>query len=236
MNTPRFWLVVPAAGIGQRMQSAVPKQYLTLNHRFVLDITLSRLLAASRWDGCVVPLHADDQWWSQSESAADNRIETCAGGGERVESVIAALRHLAGRAGVDDWVLVHDVARPCIHADDLNRLRTELADDPVGGILAAPVADTIKSVRPDSGRVSGTVDRRQLWRAFTPQMFRYGDLLSALQSGVEASVGAITDEASAMELAGRQPRVVPGRGDNLKITVPEDLALAEFILARQDAG
>ncbi|GGY64943.1 2-C-methyl-D-erythritol 4-phosphate cytidylyltransferase [Marinobacter zhanjiangensis] len=236
MNAHRFWLVVPAAGIGQRMQSAVPKQYLTLADRFLLDVTLSRLLAACAWEGCVVPLHPEDRWWRHSESAADGRIETCAGGAERVDSVIAALRHLEGRAGDQDWVLVHDVARPCVHRSDLHRLRNELAPDSVGGLLAAPVSDTVKQVAPGSDRVSGTADRRQLWRAFTPQMFRYGDLLPALETGAREHAGAITDEASAMELAGWRPRVVAGRTDNIKITVPEDLALAEFILARQDAG
>lgn len=236
MNAHRFWLIVPAAGIGQRMQSAVPKQYLTLKDRFVMDVTLSRLLAACSWEGCVVPLHPDDRWWPRSESASDSRIETCNGGAERVDSVIAALRYLKGHAGKDDWVLVHDVARPCIHRDDLLRLRAELADGTTGGLLAAPVSDTIKQVVPGAGYVSGTVDRRQLWRAFTPQMFRYGDLLQALEQGARDQPGAITDEASAMELAGFQPRVVAGRTDNIKITVPEDLALAEFILTRQDAG
>lgn len=236
MTSHRFWLVVPAAGIGQRMQSTVPKQYLTLADRFVLDVTLSRLMAAGAWAGCVVPLHPDDQWWPQSESASDSRIETCPGGAERVDSVIAALGYLQDRAGNDDWVLVHDVARPCIHPDDVHRLQAELAEGTNGGLLAAPVSDTIKQVVPGSAHISGTVDRRQLWRAFTPQMFRYGDLLPALEKGVSEHPGAITDEASAMELAGWQPRVVIGRTDNIKITVPEDLALAEFILARQDAG
>ena len=235
MSAHRFWLIVPAAGIGQRMQSAIPKQYLILTDRFVLDVTLSRLLAACAWAGCVVPLHPDDQWWPHSESAFDSRIETCPGGAERADSVIEALRYLDGRAGNDDWVLVHDVARPCIHRDDLNRLRAELAGGRTGGLLAAPVSDTIKQVVPGSDSVSGTADRRQLWRAFTPQMFRYGDLLPALEKGVCEQPGIITDESSAMELAGWQPRIVAGRTDNIKITVPEDLALAEFILARQDA-
>jgi 2-C-methyl-D-erythritol 4-phosphate cytidylyltransferase len=133
-------------------------------------------------------------------------------------------------------VLVHDVARPCIHRQDLQRLRGELALDSVGGLLAAPVSDTIKQVTPGSDRISATVDRRLLWRALTPQMFRYGDLLSALEKAVREHAGLITDEASAMELAGCQPRILSGRTDNIKITVPEDLALAEFILTRQDAG
>lgn len=236
MNSPCFWLIVPAAGIGQRMQSTVPKQYLSLSGRFVLDVTLSRLLAAGQWHGCVVPLHESDHWWAQSDSASDSRIENCIGGIERVDSVIKALHHLKGRATDDDWVLVHDVARPCIHPEDLQRLRRELVDDPAGGLLATPVSDTIKQVNAHSDRITTTVDRRPLWRAFTPQMFRYGVLLPALERGVLSQPGAITDEASAMELAGWEPRVVPGRSDNIKITVPEDLALAEFILAHQDAG
>lgn len=236
MSSHRFWLVVPAAGIGQRMQASVPKQYLPLAGRFVLDVTLSRLLSCGPWAGCVVPLHESDRWWPRSASAMDARVETCAGGAERADSVIAALRHLGGRAAAEDWVLVHDVARPCVHSDDLTHLRESLCEGTSGGLLAAPVSDTIKQVAASSDRVHTTADRRQLWRAFTPQMFRYRDLLTALVAGVREHPGAITDEASAMELAGGQPRVVMGRTDNIKITVPEDLALAEFILARQADG
>ena len=236
MNAHRFWLVVPAAGIGQRMQADLPKQYLTLNGRFVLDVTLDRLLSCGPWAGCVVPLHRDDRWWPVSSSSGDPRIEPCAGGAERAGSVLAALEHLQGRAGDADWVLVHDVARPCVYPEDIARLRATLADDPCGGLLAAPVSDTIKEVAPDSDQVLATRDRKSLWRAFTPQVFRYQALFSALQQGIHEHQGAITDEASAMELAGWQPRVVPGRTDNIKITVPEDLALAEFILTRQAAG
>jgi 2-C-methyl-D-erythritol 4-phosphate cytidylyltransferase len=236
MSSLRFWLVVPAAGIGQRMQADLPKQYLTLNGRFVLDVTLERLLSCEDWAACVVPLHRDDRWWPASASAGDTRIEPCPGGAERADSVLAALEHLQGRATADDWVLVHDVARPCVHPDDVARLRSTLVDDSCGGLLAAPVSDTVKEVAPGSDQVLVTRDRRQLWRAFTPQMFRYGDLVAALQRGIDEQPGAITDESSAMELMGWRPRVVAGRTDNIKITVPEDLALAEFILARQAAG
>lgn len=233
MNAHRFWLVVPAAGIGQRMQADVPKQYLTLNGRFVLDVTLERLLSCGPWAGCVVPLHRDDHWWPVSASATEAWIEACPGGAERADSVLAALAHLRGRAAAGDWVLVHDVARPCVHPDDIARLRRDLAEDACGGLLAAPVSDTIKDVAPGSDQVLATRDRKRLWRAFTPQMFRYGELTTALQRGIREQPEAITDEASAMELAGRHPRVVAGRTDNIKITVPEDLALAEFILGRQ---
>ncbi len=233
MTTPRYWLVVPAAGLGQRMQSTVPKQYLRINSRFVLDITLSRLRSALTLAGCVVPLHPEDRWWADSESASVAGIETCPGGTKRADSVMAALGQLQDRAGPDDWVLVHDVARPCVHPDDLANLIRSLAGESVGGLLAAPVADTLKQVAPGSDRVTSTVDRDSCWRAFTPQMFRYSVLLQALTESTRHGRGAVTDEASAIERLGWQPKVVAGRSDNIKITVPEDLALAEFILARQ---
>ncbi len=218
------------------MRADLPKQYLPLNGRFVLDVTLGRLLSCGPWAGCVVPLHRDDQWWHTSASASDARIESCPGGAERADSVLAALHHLEGRAAAGDWVLVHDVARPCVHQEDIARLRSALADDTCGGLLAAPVSDTVKEVAPGSDQVLATRDRKRLWRAFTPQMFRYGDLVAALQQGIREHPDGITDEASAMELAGWHPRVVAARTDNIKITVPEDLVLAEFILARQAAG
>ncbi|MDX1636141.1 MAG: 2-C-methyl-D-erythritol 4-phosphate cytidylyltransferase, partial [Marinobacter sp.] len=144
MTTMRYWLVIPAAGIGQRMQTGRPKQYLTLSNRFLLDVTLSRLLAAMDFAGCQVALHPDDRWWSQTDAARDGRIDTCAGGAERSDSVLLALEALAHRAGPEDWVLVHDVARPCLSQQDLHNLVQSLADHPVGGLLACPVSDTLK--------------------------------------------------------------------------------------------
>ncbi len=232
MNAPRYWLIVPAAGIGQRMQSAVPKQYLKIHQRFVLDITLSRLLASADFAGCVVPLHPEDRWWPATDAAADPRIETCPGGQERADSVLSALQSLQGRAQDDDWVLVHDAARPCLHPDDLARLLGEVADHPVGGLLAAPVADTLKQAGDGAPpEVSATVDRSRLWRALTPQMFRFGALTRALRHCLDQGC-AVTDESSAMEISGKMPVLVEGRPDNIKITVPSDLALAGFILER----
>lgn len=230
MTTKRHWLVIPAAGIGQRMQADRPKQYLTLSDRFLLDVTLSRLLAAMNFAGCRVALHPEDAWWPRTEASRDRRVGTCAGGEERSESVLRALDTLVGEAAEDDWVLVHDVARPCLARDDLARLVTTLSDHPVGGLLACPVTDTLKQADP-SGQVSATVDRSRLWRALTPQMFRYGLLRRALTDAL-ASGAAITDEASAIEHAGGSPQLVEGRPDNLKVTLPADLALAEFVLAR----
>ncbi len=233
MTNSELWLVVPAAGIGQRMNAECPKQYLKIANRFILDITLSRLLDNAPFKGCMVPLSARDHWWPDSESAKDDRIQTCTGGKERADSVLSALHALEEQADDNDWVLVHDAARPCLHSHDLANLIDTLFEHPVGGLLAAPVADTLKQagegVPPE---VEQTVDRRRLWRALTPQMFRFGALRAALESALENG-HAVTDESSAMEFSGNMPLLVEGRADNLKITVPSDLALAEFILGWQ---
>ncbi|MDC0663892.1 2-C-methyl-D-erythritol 4-phosphate cytidylyltransferase [Marinobacter sp. SS21] len=239
MNKPRFWLVIPAAGIGQRMQAGCPKQYLRIRGRYILDITVSRLLAFANFvdcadfAGCMIALHPDDECWANTETSGDRRVSSCTGGRERADSVQAALQALSGRADAGDWVLVHDVARPCVSREDLHRLLSSLADHPTGGLLAAPVTDTLKRVRRGGTNVDGTEDRSGLWRALTPQMFRYEALSRALRQA-EANHQPVTDEASAMEMAGSTPQVVEGRPDNIKITVPADLALAEFILGQLD--
>lgn len=232
MNKPKHWLVVPAAGIGTRMKSELPKQYLTLGHRYLLDITLSRILDQLDFAGCMVPLNARDRWWQDTEASGDDRIQTCTGGEERVHSVLSALHALQEQAQPDDWVLVHDAARPCLHSGDLSRLLTALSDHPVGGLLAAPVTDTLKQA--DSGepaRVDTTIDRRHLWRALTPQMFRFGALTRALEQCLSRGY-TVTDESSALEMMGDRPVLIEGRPDNIKITVPSDLELASFILER----
>ena len=232
MTSPKLWLIVPAAGIGQRMQADCPKQYLRIDNRFILDITLSRLLDTGLFAGCMVPLNTEDQYWPSTDASADGRIQTCSGGVERADSVLSALRALPGQVADDDWVLVHDAARPCIHAADLTNLVSTLSDHPVGGLLAAPVPDTLK--RAESSQlpeVIETVDRSQLWRALTPQMFRYSMLANALESALKAG-RPVTDESSAMEFSGNMPVLVEGRPDNIKITVPSDLDLAGFILSR----
>ncbi len=233
MTKPELWLIVPAAGIGQRMKAECPKQYLTINNRFILDITLSRLLDNAPFAGCMVPLSAQDRWWPDSESSQDDRVQTCAGGRERANSVLSALHALDEQASEDDWVLVHDAARPCLHPHDLSNLIDSLCEHAVGGLLAAPVADTLKlSAGGELPEVEATVDRSRLWRALTPQMFRLGALKRALSLCLEKGV-AITDESSAMEFCGNMPALVEGRPDNIKITVPSDLALAGFILGQR---
>jgi 2-C-methyl-D-erythritol 4-phosphate cytidylyltransferase len=209
------------------MAGTLPKQYLPLAGRTVLEWSLAPFLARPEFHSIVVALAPDDARWSSLPLAQDRRILTVTGGAERVDSVQAGLAAIAEHAHAHDWVLVHDAARPCLTQGDLTQLLVTLADDPVGGLLATPVPDTLKRAGAD-GRVDVTVSRAQLWRALTPQMFRYGVLRQAL----EQSGGAqITDESSAVEALGLKPLLVAGRSDNLKITVPEDIAIAGRQLA-----
>ncbi|CAL1240223.1 2-C-methyl-D-erythritol 4-phosphate cytidylyltransferase [Candidatus Methylocalor cossyra] len=226
----RFWGIVPAAGIGRRMGAELPKQYLEIRGKPVLQHTLERLLAVEVFSAVVVAVAAQDRAWPHLACAGHPRIRTAPGGPERADSVLAALRALEASAAPDDWVLVHDAARPCITGADVLKLIHTLADDPVGGLLALPVSDTLKAV--ESGAVAETVDRGRIWRALTPQMFRYGALLHALEDAARQR-RPVTDEASAIELQGLRPRIVEGRPDNIKITRPEDLPLAAFYLERQ---
>jgi 2-C-methyl-D-erythritol 4-phosphate cytidylyltransferase len=215
------------------MGAAVPKQYLPLAGRTVIEWSLAPFLAHARTAGIVVALSSDDQRWSQTTLAGDAKIATTIGGSERMDSVLAGLRALQGRAAPDDWVLVHDAARPCLSAIDLDRLLTELDGDAAGGLLAAPVVDTLKRAD-EGGRVSQTVARDRLWRALTPQMFRYVVLQRALENA-QAKAVAVTDEAQAVESLGLQPKLVAGDADNIKITLPEDLSRAERILRSRSA-
>ena len=219
---PHFWALIPAAGIGSRMAADRPKQYLQLAGKSILEHSLDCFLDHPRLRGLVVSLAAGDPYWPQLPCASDRRISCAAGGRERADSVLNGLRRLRELgAGAQDWVLVHDAARPNLQRTDLDRLLTELGDDPVGGLLAVPVRDTLKRIGAD-GRVQETVDRSVIWQAYTPQMFRLQALHDALGDALAAGA-AITDEASALEWAGQAPRLIEGRADNLKITRPEDL-------------
>lgn len=219
---PSFWVVIPAAGIGSRMRADRPKQYLALAGRTILEHTLHCFLDHPRLRGLVLSLAADDPWWPALPCAGDPRIQRAEGGAERADSVLAGLLQLIELgAQPDDWVLVHDAARPNLSRSDLDLLLQELADDPVGGLLAVPARDTLKRAGAD-GRVAETVDRSLIWQAYTPQMFRLAALHRALADALVADV-AVTDEASALEWAGLAPKLVEGRADNLKITRPEDL-------------
>lgn len=226
----RFFAVVPAAGAGRRMATEIPKQYLKVLGKTLLEHTLGQLLIESRFEKIIVPVAAADSVWPTLEISARADVISVVGGRERCDSVLAGLQALAPFASDDDWVLVHDVARPCITGADIQRLIDVLCDQPVGGLLAVPVSDTIKQVD-ERGQVMATVDRQALWQALTPQMFRFGLLKTALERSLAAQA-VITDEASAIEWLGYQPVVVEGRRDNIKVTRPEDLALVEFYLQR----
>lgn len=210
------------------MRSDRPKPYLYLGQRQLIDITLERLLSVGCIDRIRLALHPKDRWWADTDSARSSRILPYTGGAERDESVRAGLDQIRPQAAPEDWVLVHDVARPCVSIADIEALLAAISEDPVGGLLAAPVVDTIKQVAED-GRVDGTADRSRLWRALTPQVFRFGILDQALKQARETGI-RVTDEASAVEALGLRPQVVAGRSDNIKVTTPEDLSLAAWFL------
>ncbi|WP_020157832.1 2-C-methyl-D-erythritol 4-phosphate cytidylyltransferase [Methylobacter marinus] len=228
-ETTKFWGIVPAAGVGKRMQADRPKQYLELAGKPVIEQTLSRLLQANVFEAVAVAVSREDPYWPDLAIARHERILTAPGGKERADSVLSALKSIRDKASDTDWVLVHDAARPCITAGDIHHLIACLIHDDVGGILALSSHDTLKNVQ--DGRIAGTLDRNHIWRALTPQMFRYGMLKNALEEA--EGNPAITDEASALELKGLRPKIVEGRPDNIKITRPEDLPLAQFYMEQQ---
>lgn len=225
---PSIWSIVPAAGSGRRFGGDLPKQYCDLLGRPVLAHSLSRLLAVEAIRQVVVALHPEDDHWRGLAVFGEERVVTVAGGAERADSVLAALASLEEVAQDEDWVLVHDAARPCVTVADIRRLIEAVGDHVVGGLLASPVSDTLKRAG-DDGQVVETVERRDLWRALTPQMFRFGPLLQSLREA-----GPVTDESAALERAGYRPLLVEGSAANIKITHRSDLALAAMILA-QDA-
>ncbi len=224
----RLYALVPAAGAGSRMAASLPKQYLTLRGSTVAEHTLSRLLAFAPIQQIVVATSASDLWWPQLGIAHHKRIRSVLGGETRAHSVLNGLRALTEVAGERDWVLVHDMARPCVRLSDIESLLRECG--PEGAILATRITDTVK--RADKQHILATVPRQQLWRALTPQLFPLHALHDALASALAAGAD-ITDEASAIERIGLQPKLVAGQPDNIKITLPADLPLAGFYLDRQ---
>ncbi len=214
------------------MRAARPKQYLPLLGRTILQHTLERLGHYPRLRGLVVGIAADDAYWPTLAMEIPNLLTTYAGGAERAQTVLNGLHALDTYAAPDDWVLVHDAARPCLRHADIDALLAAVAGHADGGLLALPLSDTVK--RADhNGCVEDTVSRAGLWRALTPQVFRLAALRDALEAAMRAGV-EITDEASAMEYSGARPRLVHGHADNIKITLPEDLALAELFLREQE--
>ncbi|KAF1711206.1 2-C-methyl-D-erythritol 4-phosphate cytidylyltransferase [Pseudoxanthomonas kalamensis DSM 18571] len=227
---PGVWAVVPAAGRGTRFGGTVPKQYLQAGGRPVIAHTLTALLSHPSVAGAMVVIAANDADWPGWDSVVGKPLRTCTGGATRAESVLAGLRALPDDVRADDFVLVHDAARPNLSAADLSILLERGRADPVGGILAAPVRDTLKRAGEDGG-IDGTEPREGLWRALTPQLFHRLQLSRALEAAAAAKV-EITDESMAMERLGQRPLLVEGSEDNFKITTPADLDRFEFMLSR----
>src|SRR5262245_13007909 len=228
----RYYLVIPAAGSGRRFSSAIPKQYAPLGSSTVIEQALAPFEADPDCAGIVIALAPGDSQWPAVAARRTRLIEVAEGGEQRAHSVRNALRALAARVRDDDWIMVHDAARPCFAASDLALLKRELAAHPVGGLLAIPLADTLKrALEPKSHvtHVDATIDRDGLWRAATPQVFRFGVLLRALEAALAAGLMP-TDEAQAIEWTGQRPRLVAGRADNIKVTTADDLVLAGAIL------
>ena len=223
-----IWAIVPAAGRGSRYGGDVPKQYLEIAGVPLIGYSLRAVLAHPSVAGAMVVLSEDDALWPGWTHVDGKPVQTCIGGAKRCDSVLAGLAALPEDVRPDDFVLVHDAARPHLRASDLERLLDLGRGDPVGAILASPVRDTLKRAGGDGG-IDATESRDRLWRALTPQLFRRLQLTRALESARDAGV-VVTDESMAMERLGHRPLLVEGSDDNLKVTTPADLPLAEFLL------
>lgn len=226
-SSPDVIAVVPAAGIGSRMQTECPKQYLKIGDKTILEHAVASLMAHPRVAHVVIAISPTDSWFASLPLASNPNITVIKGGAQRADSVLAGLNVVQGA----QWVLVHDAARPCLHQDDLARLLAITETSKIGGILAAPVRDTMKRGEPGKNLIAHTVDREDLWHALTPQLFPLELLRSCLQRALDEHA-SITDEASALEYCGFHPELISARADNIKVTRPEDLALAEFYLTR----
>ncbi|WP_145521999.1 2-C-methyl-D-erythritol 4-phosphate cytidylyltransferase [Yersinia aldovae] len=225
---PDIIAIVPAAGIGSRMQADCPKQYLTVGGKTIIEHAISSLFGHPRVQRIIVVIHPQDTQFSMLPIAQDSRISIVHGGELRADSVMAGLQ----QAGQAKWVLVHDAARPCLHPDCFEKLLAITAHSKVGGILAAPVRDTMKRGEAGIHAIAHTVDRQDLWHALTPQLFPLELLKMCLSRALQDGV-MVTDEASALEHCGYHPLLIAGRSDNIKVTRPEDLALAEFYLTQR---
>lgn len=230
-----IWAVLPAAGIGRRMGSTIPKQYLPIDGSPLLLHSLRRLCAVKKIEKIVVVIHPDDSRWAELQESISaefgSRIITVMGGDERYQSVLNGLTAMVEFAAEDDWVLVHDAVRPCVRTCDIENLIQEVCQSSIGGLLGCPVDNTLKRVDKDLAVIE-TVDRESYWNALTPQMFRFAELKGAIEA-VVVSGEQVTDEAAAMEAAGFKPVMVAGSKDNIKITHEADLLLASQILENQ---
>ncbi|WWP00851.1 MAG: 2-C-methyl-D-erythritol 4-phosphate cytidylyltransferase [Candidatus Dasytiphilus stammeri] len=228
-NFPNIIAVVPAAGIGRRMQSQFPKQYLTIGTKTIIEHAISTLIEQPLIKRIVIVLNSEDCWFNLLPIVYNTRIVTISGKQTRADSVMAGLQAVPHKS----WVMIHDAVRPCLHSEDLHRLLSVITDSPMGGILATPVRDTIKRSKVGNPLVvSHTIERQNLWHALTPQLFPISLLLPCMQRALKKGI-LLTDEASALESEGYHPAIILGRYDNIKVTYPEDIALATFYLLQQ---
>lgn len=226
------WIIVPAAGIGSRMQADKPKQYLTVLNKPVLAHTLIRLMQAFPGAPCIVPLAAGDPWWPALPNLLPSPVITCLGGADRAASVLSGLMTAKAQgAQPEDWMLVHDAVRPCVPIVDLENLWSRVIKRNTCALLGAPVVDSLRRVDSEQ-QITGAVDRSGLWRVFTPQVFQWGDLHEALIKAQEKGV-AVTDESEAVLQLGRSVETVLGSELNIKLTYPDDITRAEQILQKQ---
>jgi len=230
----RIWAVIPAGGVGSRMHSTTPKQYLLLGGMSVIEQTLARLTQLDSVDCVLLGVNKQDSHWQGLNYHHPKLTGVVEAGAERADTVENCLQQIVAQGGEQDWALVHDAARPCVRAVDIQTLIDSVVDTGQGGILAVPLSDTIKrgSAGVGMANIEQTVSRKNLWRAMTPQMFKVGTLLSAIQDARKAGV-TLTDEASAIEATGCSPLLIPCAPDNIKITLPQDIAMAETILLAQ---
>lgn len=230
-NRVPVWAIIPAAGTGLRMHSEIPKQYLSFQGKTVIEHCLDRLLSHTEIDGAVVVLSEADRHWETIAYAAEKPLFTTTGGQQRHDSVYSGLTTLQYRFGNDAIALVHDAVRPLVSHRDLSNVIEAARQHAAGAILAAPVTDTLKR-QGDNMEIAATLSRDGLWRALTPQVFHLQPLLNALKQVIDKNL-SITDDAEAVELMGHEPRLVAGEADNIKITAPGDLSLAEKIWLNQ---
>lgn len=233
-KSQKVWVVIPAAGIGKRMQSDIPKQYLKINNKTVLEHTLNCFLFHPDVAGIIVVLNTDDYYWKtiKLSSNHDKPIYTVEGGKERSDSVMQGLDYLlmVEQLADDSWVMVHDAARPCLIEKDINSLLSIRSKSSVGGILASPVRDTMKRAVSNTKLIANTESRDDLWHALTPQLFRIGELKDAINHCLEKGI-SVTDESSALEATGKQVQLVEGSMNNIKITQQSDFEMATLLLS-----
>lgn len=226
-----IWAVVPAAGLGRRMGGELPKQYLPLGGKTVIEHSLECLLGIEEIDGLVVVLHKHDDRFASLPVSNHQKVITVVGGQERSDSVLAALNRLQKKVKLSDWVLVHDAVRCCVSGNKIKKLIQFLEHHEVGGILGVPANDSPKQINSEQ-QILSSLDQQTVWLAQTPQMFRFGLLREALQQA-QRHQREVVDEAAALEFLGYLPNIVMGEYSNIKITHPEDLAIAEIIMKRQ---